>query len=146
MDLTEAAYKVIKHTLKMPPATRVASVQAVELLTLAGMALHTCPNCNLEDWRGSCDLCKLMTRLISPCPFPAVGSLEWAWTKAQKWEARWVHRWTSPFCRFWIAEDDNGYVVDSDERDSDAYAVVSTIELAQRIAEFMARNEWESKR
>ena len=143
MDRADVAYRIIKHTLKVPPTSRIASVQAVDLLALAGMALHVCPNCNLEDWRGSCDLCKLMTRLIKPCPLPVVGSPDWAWTKAQKWEARWVHKWTSPYCRFWIAKDDIGYVVDADDRSD--FTIVPSLERAQRVAEFTARTEWSSK-
>ena len=100
---TQTAYNVIKHALRVPPASRIASVQAQELMALAGTVLRVCPNCSAEDWRGTCELCGVMTRLVVPCPFPSVGSSEWHWAKAQRWEDRRTHKWTSPYSRYWVA-------------------------------------------
>ena len=143
-SLDEVAHKVIAHALKIPPTKGIAGVHALELIALAGSVLSMCPNCHVTDWRGTCELCALMTRILRNCPFPSPGSAEWHWKHTQKWENRWVHRWSSPFTHYWIAEDEIGYVVDTDGRDKQ-YAVVATLELAQRMAEHMTRDEWENR-
>lgn len=144
IELDIVAHKVISSTMKLTPTTRVAGVYAKELMTLAGKVLSLCPNCHVTDWRGTCDLCALMTRSLPTCPFPSPGSAEWAWRQSQVWEKRWVHRWRSPFTHYWIAEDQVGYVVDTDARTK--FLIAPELDLAQRMAEHMTRDEWENRR